>query len=53
MSNKFDIRAFEEDIADTIAKHSKRVTTDEMIGTLELQLSALQEALGLEGIEPA
>lgn len=38
------ISDFEESISDTIAEFSGKLSTDELIGTLELQIYALKEA---------
>lgn len=52
MNNQAYISKFEEEVSDLIGKYSKKVSHDEMIGAFELQISALQEAMDLEGIEP-
>lgn len=49
--NESNIKNFEEAVEALILKHAKTVTRDEMIGTFELLIGSLQEALSNEGAE--
>jgi hypothetical protein len=49
MSRAQDIKEFEEAVEAAMMPFADKLTKDEMIGTFELMISSLQEALEIEG----
>lgn len=48
MTTKHDLKDFEEAIEAQMAEFAGKLTKDEMIGTFELLISSMQEAIDLE-----
>ena len=51
MSEAHHIKSFEEAVEAVMLEHAKTVSRDDMIGTFELLIGSLQEALSNEGAE--